>query len=140
MKSWKDLNREVLDFVKSENTYLYDDSELGFRRFLGFSDKGTGTSRVADYYLDYLDARVFLDFCKNRFGEIYLVRISFDGYGCCRVVDGEQKTLSFTDSLMFVHLISEHPINNDKLYPLVKKLIDINREVLWKDALKEYGL
>ena len=42
-------------------------------------------SRKADYYLSCLDSSVFIDFNRSNENLISLVRISFDGYGCCNL-------------------------------------------------------
>ena len=41
------------------------------------------STRKADYYLGGLDSSVFIDFNRTKENRISLVRISFDGYGCC---------------------------------------------------------
>jgi hypothetical protein len=38
--------------------------------------------RIADYYLGCLNGSIFIDINLNENNEVYLKRISFDGYGC----------------------------------------------------------
>ena len=40
-------------------------------------------TRPTDYYLGCLESSVFMDFDNYENEHIRLIRISFDGYGCC---------------------------------------------------------
>ncbi len=95
--------------------------------------------RKADYSLGCLDSSVFIDFNRSDDNRIYLVRISFDGYGCDelgKVVN----YLNFEDSQRFIEEVQKKKFDQDALTTLVKEIIKINQEHLWSDALKEYGL
>lgn len=96
-------------------------------------------SRKADYCLGCLDSSVFLDFNVSDDNLVFLIRISFDGYGCCDFEE-KSKSLNIEDSKIFIQFI-----NNDELFQniiriLVKKAIEINKENIWIDALNEYEL
>jgi len=56
--------------------------------------------RIADYFLGCLDSSVFIDLNLNNNGQIYLKRISFDRYGCCKIENSI--TLNRQDSITFV--------------------------------------
>lgn len=133
-ESWEDLNRNLLDSLKLEYEGEYEDCEFGF-----YATNLPG-SRKADYYLSYLDGCLFMDFDKDEQGKIYLIRISFDGHGCCHLANGEKKTLDSSESIEFIDLILKSEIDNTKMYQLVKRLIDLNRDEIWQDALEEYSL
>ena len=98
-----------------------------------------GPSRRADYYLGYMDGCVFLDFNNYSDGRICLTRISFDGYGCCEL--GEISiALNKDDSRTFKAIIEASIQEQDLLLTLVKKAIDLNKGLIWTDALEEYNL
>lgn len=96
-------------------------------------------TRKADYFLGCLGGSVFIDFCTSIENEIYLKRISFDGYGCCELQNFDNK-LDKIDSEKFIQEVSKEFINQDIIEWLVKKLIKINVIQIWKDALEEYKL
>ena len=96
-------------------------------------------SRKADYYLCCLDSSVFIDFNSSPDNEISLIRISFDGFGCCNI-DGNAKNLNLMDSKQFIEEINKEELNQIAITELVKKAIKINNEFIWADALERYGL
>lgn len=95
-------------------------------------------TRKADFYLGCLDGSVFIDFNLNKNNEIYLQRISFDGYGCCEIENS--KALDYRDSIKFVEEINKETIDQKTIEQLVRRLIEINSEQIWTDALEEYEL
>ena len=94
-------------------------------------------SRPADFYLGSIGGSVFIDFNKNKNGLIYLTRISFDGYGCCDIGETAQP-LSKEESMKFIELVVRKEIDQDQLTPIILKTIEVNRKLLWIDALEEY--
>lgn len=96
-------------------------------------------TRKADFYLGCLDGSVFIDF--NRIGndQISLVRISFDGYGCCNL-DKKAAFLNKEESTLFIEEFNKDHLNQEIITALVKKAIEINVEHIWNDALEEYEL
>jgi hypothetical protein len=96
-------------------------------------------SRPADYYLGYLDGCVFLDFNNYDTERVCLKRISFDGYGCCKLKD-DAIPLDANDSKNFKRLFKENLDDQDMLLTIVKKAIALNKQDIWGDALEEYKL
>jgi len=96
-------------------------------------------SRPADYYLGCLDSCIFMDFnnCSN--GRIRLVRISFDGYGCAELGD-KSIPMSEQDSHSFKEIIKAGLSDQLTLSLIVKRTLQENSNLIWHDALKEYGL
>jgi hypothetical protein len=96
-------------------------------------------TRKADFYLGCLDGSVFIDF--NRIGndQISLVRISFDGYGCCNL-DKKAESLNKVESALFIEELNKENLNQEAITALVKKAIEINEEHIWNDALQKYEL
>lgn len=95
--------------------------------------------RRADYYLGCLDSSVFIDFNRMGNDQISIVRISFDGYGCCNL-DNKAELLDEEESKLFIKEVDKEPLNQDVITALVKKAIEINAEHIWNDALEEYEL
>lgn len=96
-------------------------------------------SRQADFYLGCLNGSVFIDFNQTTNGLISLCRISFDGYGCCNLT-GTKNLLSNELSRKFLEEISKDELDQEKLTPIVKEIIKINKRHIWTDALEEYNL
>ena len=96
-------------------------------------------TRSADFHLGCLDGSVYIDFNKTENGQVSLVRISFDGYGCCDI-EKEVELLDDGDSELFIKEINKENLNQEVITALVKKSIVVNTKHIWKDALKKYGL
>lgn len=96
-------------------------------------------TRIADYYLGCLDGCVFLDFDLNEDNRINLRRISFDGYGCCNL-GNTILPMTKEESQRFIDIYKDDQLNQEALTDLVTNTIKINKEYIWQDALKEYGL
>ena len=96
-------------------------------------------TRKADFYLGCLDGSVFFDFNQSDDRLISLCRISFDGFGCCNIPD-KANSLNSEMSEEFIEEIKKENLDQAKLTPLVKEIIKITQEYIWKDALEEYNL
>lgn len=97
------------------------------------------SSRLADYYLGYMDGCVFLDFSNYDSERVSLIRISFDGYGCCEL--GKNSVpLNEDDSRTFKDIIKKDVKEQRVLLRLVKHAIGLNKKLIWNDALEEYHL
>jgi len=97
-------------------------------------------TRPADYYLGCLGGSIFMDFDNCEDELIRLKRISFDGYGCCDL-GNLAIPMDIVDSSDFKKIIgSGLSSNQSRLTTIVKKVISSNKELIWKDALNEYGL
>ena len=96
-------------------------------------------TRPADYYLEFNNFSVCIDFKEDMNGLIYLVRISFDGYGCCEV-NNPNTTLDTYESSRFVDQLKSNNLDQETIKNLVDKLISTNGSTIRKDALKAYDL
>jgi len=96
-------------------------------------------TRQADFYLGCLDSSVFIDFNRLENDQISLVRISFDGYGCCNL-DEKAKLLNKEDSELFIDELTKDPMDQKTITTLVKRAVKINEDHIWNDALEEYEL
>ena len=97
------------------------------------------STRIADYYIGYMDGCVFIDFNNYDENRICLKRISFDRYGCCNM-DNNAIPLNEQESQTFKDIIQKDPIDQDALLPIIKKAISLNKNEIWEDALEEYNL
>jgi hypothetical protein len=113
-------------------------SEKDMNDELGFFITAMPKSRPAEYYLGYFGGSVFIDFNNCEDEQICMKRISFDGYGCCNVEDAVP--MSKFDSQDFKAILEAQLSDQSRLLTIVKKTIASNRELIWQDALKEYGL
>jgi hypothetical protein len=95
-------------------------------------------SRPCDFQLGYLEGAVFIDF-KKVDHRIQLIRISFDEFGCCEFGQNSKK-LSLSESRSFLRTIEKAPLNQSNVKQFVIKLIRINIDQNWNDALIHYGL
>jgi hypothetical protein len=82
---------------------------------------------------------VFADFDIDSDGRIILVRISFDGYGCC-VTDGRVTRLPLDESHTLVKLIDTDDIDSDEIREILYRYFNQNKNVIWRDALEEHEL
>ena len=96
-------------------------------------------TRKADFYLGCLDGLVFIDFNLSNDKFISLVRISFDGYGCCNLY-GKAESLNLMDSQEFLKEIEKEILHQETMGRLVRKIIKMNTCLIWKDAIEKYGL
>ena len=106
---------------------------------LNFFKTSMPETRKADIYLGCLDGSVFMDFKISTDNLICLRRISFDGYGCCNL-DETGERLSVRDSRVFLKEMAKEEFNQETVCGLVKKIIRMNKDLIWNDALLEYGL
>ena len=96
-------------------------------------------TRPADYYLGCSEGSVYIDFDTYKGDQIRLKRISFDRYGCCDL--GNQAIpMDEVDSRAFKKIIDSQLIDQALLTILVKKTLSNNKELIWEEALNEYGL
>lgn len=96
-------------------------------------------TRSAHYYLSCLNSSVFIDFDRLADDRITLIRISFDGFGCCHL-DQPTTPLSSKDSQEFIQEIEKEELNQEAITRLVKQAIRLNQRLIWSDALEKYQL
>jgi len=115
----------IIEFPASEN--------------LNFLKTSMPETRKADYYLSYFDYSVFIDFNKDENNLIYLIRISFDGFGCCELEE-KSKPLNQEDSVDFINIMNYKYFDQNKLNRIIRKSIELNKNNIWEEALIEYKL
>lgn len=70
---------------------------------------------------------------------MYLVRISFDGYGCCNTDDNATK-LSLPESQALLELVEADDVNRNEVREILYRYFNQNRNVIWRDALEDHEL
>ena len=98
-------------------------------------------TRPCQYCLALQDDSVFADFNVDQDGCLYLVRISFDGYGCLEI-DSETEIgrIDRKDSKKLIHLIEENKLETPESGRILKEYFNENRKLLWEDALEDHQL
>lgn len=98
----------------------------------------TGT-RPCSFCLCLQGGSVFADFNIDSDGRVYVVRISFDSYGCCRT-DGNVTRLPLDESHTLVQLVETDDVNCDEIREILYRYFARNRDVIWQDALEDHEL
>ena len=96
-------------------------------------------ARPCDFSLCLQNGCVFADFATDSTGRFHLVRISFDGYGCC-TTDIGVTTMSAHDSTSLADAIARDDVDNDATPDILFRYFDANKTSIWRDALEEHGL
>lgn len=95
-------------------------------------------TRPCMYCLALQEDSVFADFEVNKNGRLYLVRVSFDGYGCCE--PKEIKEMDALSSEKLIKSIENNSFLSNNVAEALSKYFRSNKSVLWEEALLEHGL
>jgi len=96
-------------------------------------------TRPCDFSLCLQGGCVFADFATDSAGNLHLVRISFDGYGCCHT-DSSVTSMSADDSRTLANAIAVDDIDSDAIRDILRRYFDVNKNHIWSDALHEHDL
>src|SRR5579864_9248749 len=99
----------------------------------------TAPARPCRFCLCLHGGSVFADFDIDSDGRVHLVRISFDGYGCC-ATEGKVGRMSLHDSQTLVKLVDAEDVNRDEIREILYRYFKQNQNVIWQDALVEHQL
>lgn len=108
------------------------------KRSLSFFKTIMPDSRKADFHLGCLEGSVFLDFNVTSEKRIYLIRISFDSYGCCTIEN--IKHLSLQSSADFIKESAKENLDQERISKIILEVIKMNSDNIWQEALEEYEL
>jgi hypothetical protein len=81
----------------------------------------------------------FADFDLDPDGHLFLVRISFDGYGCCHI-KGPIGLMDHEDSRNFIDAYERGDVNRADIHEILYSYFRDNRHAMWKDALEKHGI
>ena len=100
------------------------------------------STRVCDYSLGLQDDSVFADFSIDQKGCIYLVRISFDGYGCHSLGNNAQASsvMNADDSHAFKNLLENKDFDNPIIGDILSRYFQHIKDIVWEDALIDHQL
>jgi hypothetical protein len=96
-------------------------------------------SRPCSFCLCLQGGSVFADFDTDDANMISLRRISFDGYGCCRVGESSTK-MSSGDSRLLLDAISRGHLESVEVKEVLRRYFCDNKDVIWRDALADHDL
>ncbi len=99
----------------------------------------TTPTRPCCFCLCLQGGSVFADFNIDSDGRVYLVRISFDGYGCF-ATDGKVARMPLDESHTLVNLVNIDDVNRAEVREFLYRYFDKNQDVIWRDALAEHEL
>ncbi len=98
-------------------------------------------TRPCRYCLAMQDDSVFADFDVDDNGCVYIVRISYDGYGCCHPdKNGMPGVMGSEMSESFITLIEKNDLNKTEASSILSQYLKENKEVFWEDALRDHEL
>lgn len=98
-------------------------------------------NRPCRYCLALQDDSVFADFDVDQNGSLYLVRISFDGYGCCTPDSKvEVGRIEVAISKRLIFQIEASNFEGVEASKMLSEYFYENKQLLWEDALLEHGL
>ncbi|MCX5746723.1 MAG: hypothetical protein NT062_29975 [Proteobacteria bacterium] len=81
---------------------------------------------------------MFADFEVDPDGRVFVVRVSFDGYGCCHA-PADVGRMSVRDSEVLLAMVSEGAIHAAAA-PALRAYFQEHRDAFWSDALAHHDL
>jgi hypothetical protein len=98
-------------------------------------------TRPCQYCFSLQGGSVFADFDVDRDGCLCLVRISFDGYGCCDPAPGSgMRKIDRKSSRSVIDAIGKGDVNTAEVAEILRTCFRENKAALWEDALTQHGL
>ncbi|MCB1755798.1 MAG: hypothetical protein KDJ38_09760 [Gammaproteobacteria bacterium] len=99
------------------------------------------STRPCQYCLAMRDDSVFADFGVDERGCLYILRISYDGYGCCHP-EHEKKpgVMNKEASKQLIALVESNELAKPEASSILREYFQENQEMLWPEALKVHGL
>ena len=94
-------------------------------------------TRPCRFCIALQDDSVFADFDIDAEGRAFLVRISFDGYGCC---GGDFKKMPPGDSRTLIAAAERGSFEDPKIEMVLRSYFQKNAGVIWEDALTTHEL
>lgn len=107
---------------------------IEIRRFYGMPP-----SRPSLHCLALQEDSVFADFDIDSEGRVFLVRISFDGYGCCTTAENI-RPMNIDLSRSWLELIETDRVQSEEMAAILSQYFFANKDIIWADALEEHGL
>jgi hypothetical protein len=96
-------------------------------------------TRPCSFCLCLQGGSVFADFDTDGSDSVSLHRISFDGFGCCRV-DGLATKMNHADSKLLLDSVASGRIETAEVEDALLRYFRDNSNVIWDDALSHHEL
>ena len=96
--------------------------------------------RLCRFLLSLQGGSVFADFDMDPDGCLYLVRISYDGHGCCEVERNEVTAMSLTASQRLIEMIESDAFDPCETTRILGGYFDDNKSSIWEEALQHHQL
>lgn len=97
------------------------------------------STRPCKYCLALQDHAVFADFQINEDGNLYLMRISYDTYGCCEP-ENKIMGIEITSTNQLISAIESNNLKTQTVTSILIGYFRAHKDVLWEDALLEHKL
>ena len=98
-------------------------------------------TRPCKYCFSLQEASVFADFEMDEANQLYLVRISFDGYGCCHPAwKTEPIMMSLSESTKLSHYVEADDLAHPEVAQILRSYFTRCGEAIWIDALRDHEL
>jgi hypothetical protein len=96
-------------------------------------------TRPCSFCLSLQGGSVFADFDADDSDIVALRRISFDGFGCCRV-EGLTSKMSCDDSRVLLDAVALDQLETSNVEDVLRRYFRDNTNVIWDDALVRHEL
>ena len=98
-------------------------------------------TRPCKFCLSLQGGSVFADFDVDETGRGYIVRISFDGYGCCHPDFGSDAgRMSKQDTDALLDAVAHDKVDTKTVTGILSEYLATYQEQMWSDALIEHDL
>ncbi|MFT3867106.1 MAG: hypothetical protein QM715_01285 [Nibricoccus sp.] len=85
------------------------------------------------------DDSVFADFDVDQGGRVGLVRISFDGYGCCQCDDSQEK-IGNDDSGILLDAVQHQALENSQVEAILRAHFRVHSASIGRDPFTTHDL
>lgn len=82
---------------------------------------------------------MYADFDVDANGDVFAVRVSFDGYGCCTCMPPVQR-MNPVDSEGLLAMVERGVIDQEPAATILRRYFAEIQELLWVDALRDHEL
>lgn len=95
--------------------------------------------RPCGFCLCLQEGSVYADFDRDDDGIVSLRRISFDGYGCCKIKD-RRAGMSKSDSQVLLDAKARGELGGVEIEEILRRFFREHLHAIWNDALSEHDL
>lgn len=94
--------------------------------------------RPCDFSLRLQRDSVFADFGVDKNQRVFIVRISFDCYGCCK--PDKVSAMNQRDSQRLLTMVEQRDFDLEETDRILRRYFRGNRHAIWEDALESHFL